>query len=240
MDSEKPDDLSFQAGIISRMMHLYGCASDAGLADRLGVQKGAVSNYRNGRRKIPITLLYKVAADTHTTLDWLMAGKSAEPAPVLMVQETRQYRTFQDESAFANYLPVRLLRDNIAAGAPAEVRDGDIEGFCLIYADKSWMPGTPEHYTCCRVRGDSMYPILTSGDIVAIDHSQKDPTRLNKKLAAFRNGDGATIKWLSCAGRDRVLGIPENKAEMESTVCLVGEEIASGIIGRVAWWWAKR
>ncbi|MFW6373424.1 MAG: helix-turn-helix domain-containing protein, partial [Thermodesulfobacteriota bacterium] len=61
MDSAKPDDLSFQAGIISRMMHLYGCAGDAGLAERLGVQKGAVSNYRNGRRKIPITLLYKVA-----------------------------------------------------------------------------------------------------------------------------------------------------------------------------------
>lgn len=240
MASEKTDDLSFQTGIISRMMHLYGCATDADLAGRLGVQKGAVSNYRNGRRKIPITLLYKVAFDTDSTLDWLMAGKSPEPAPVLTIQETDRYRTFGNEAAFSNYLPVRLLRDSISAGTPAEVRDGDIEGFCLIYADKSWMPGTPEHYTCCRVRGDSMYPILTNGDIVAIDHSQKDPNRLDQKLVAFRNGEGATIKWLSHVRKDRVLGIPENKSEMESTICLVGEEIETGIIGRVTWWWAKR
>ncbi|MEW5722444.1 MAG: S24 family peptidase [Thermodesulfobacteriota bacterium] len=40
-----------------------------------------------------------------------------------------------------------------------------------------------------------MWPILNDGDIVAIDHAERDPTHLDGKTAAFRLNGGVTIKW---------------------------------------------
>ncbi|GBC62191.1 hypothetical protein DENIS_3160 [Desulfonema ishimotonii] len=219
---------------------MYGCTRDADLAKHLGVQKGAVSNYRNGRRKIPLTLVCKVAAETGATLDWLLTGKTAAPAPVLNIQATEQVKTFHRDFTCDHYVPIRLLRDEIAAGSPSEIREQDIEGYCLMAADRACMPGNADQYTCCRVRGDSMYPVLADGDIVAIDHSQRDPRRLHKKMVAFRYDGGATVKWLSHIRKGTVLGIPENKAAIESALCLTGDEIGDSIIGRVVWWWARR
>jgi phage repressor protein C with HTH and peptisase S24 domain len=229
-----------QEGIISRMMRLYGCTKDAELAERLGVVKATISRYRKGKIRLSLAAVLKAAQETDTALDWLLTGKPSAPAPVLNIQTGAEPETFHQDFSADNYLPVRLLRDEIAAGMPSEIRDSDIDGHCLIYADKAWMPGNPENYTCCRVRGDSMYPILADGDIVAIDHSLKDPKALHKKMVAFRYSGGAAVKWLSYIKKGTVLGIPENKNSMEATICLVGEEIETGIIGKVAWWWAKR
>ncbi len=231
---------NFQKGIISRMMQLYGCKKDADLALRLGVKKGAISNYRRGRRKIPLSSVLKVAGETGAPLDWLLNGKTPNPAPVLTIRASEKAKTFHRDFAYDNYLPIRLLRDEIAAGMPSEIREKDIEGYCLMYADKAWMPGDTEQYTCCRIRGDSMYPILTGGDIVAIDHSRKDPEQLHKKMVAFREDGGAAVKWLSYVRKGLVLGIPENKNDIEKTICLVDKDVETGIIGKVAWWWAKR
>lgn len=170
-----------QEGIVSRMMRLYGCTKDAELADRMGVVKSTVSRYRNGQIKLSLAAVLKAAQETGCTADWLLTGKPSVPAPVLSIQTAASPEIFHQDFAADSYLTVRLLRDEIAAGMPSEIRDNDIDGYCLIYADKAWMPGNPENYTCCRVRGDSMYPILADGDIVAIDHSLKDPKALHKK-----------------------------------------------------------
>jgi phage repressor protein C with HTH and peptisase S24 domain len=230
----------FQAGIVSRMMQVYGCSKDEDLAERLNVKRGAVSNYRTGRRKLPLAMVLKAAGETGTTLDWLLTGKTATPAPVLEIQSGEKLKTFHGDFAYENYIPVKLLKDEIAAGMPADIREQDIDGYCLMFADKSWMPGDPEQYTCCRVKGDSMYPVLNDGDIVAIDHSQKDPELLHKQMAAFRYNGGAAVKWLSYIKKGMVLGIPENKNVSESAICLLGDEIETGIIGKVAWWWGRR
>lgn len=82
---------------------------------------------------------------------------------------------------------------------------------------------------------------LSDGDIVAIDHLGKDPGQLDKEMVAFRVGGGVTIKWLKFfADQELVVGVPENKDEFDTVVTLKGEEIDEGIVGRVAWWWAKR
>lgn len=229
-----------QKGIVSRMMSLYGCTKDAELAERLGVVKTTISKYRRGRIKLSLAAVLKAARETGSTADWILTGTPSVPAPVLTVRTGEKSETFHQDFAAENYLTVRLLKDEIAAGMPSEIRDNDIDGYCLVYADKAWMPGNPENYTCCRVRGDSMYPILADGDIIAVDHSVRDPKILHKKMVAFRYGGGAAVKWLSYIKKGTVLGIPENKNSMEATICLVGEEIETGIIGKVAWWWAKR
>ncbi len=235
----KPDSDGIQGSIVSRMMQLYGCSKYVELAKKLGVDRGTVSKYRKGQTRLSLSMIMEVADETGASLDWLLAGKTTEPQ-VLEIRTSEKMKTSDRDLGGGSYVPVKLLKDEISAGTPAEIRDHDIDGYCLMYADKTWMLGDPEQYTCCRIKGDSMYPILSDGDIIAIDHSQKDPHRLHKKMAAFRYEGGASVKWLSYAKKGIVLGVPENKESIDTSICLIGEDIDRGIIGKVAWWWSKR
>ena len=87
-----------------------------------------------------------------------------------------------------------------------------------------------------------MAPILNTGDLVAIDHSQRLAEDLNGKMVAFRANGGVTIKWLTIKEKEGlIMGLPENRDFAHEAVILkTEEEQEHGIVGRIAWWWAKR
>ena len=101
-----------------------------------------------------------------------------------------------------HYAPVPLLKDAAAAGSPRAIVEGDIEGYALVHY--AWCPN-PANFSCLRVRGDSMAPILHNGAIVALDHTLRDPLALNQKMVAARYEDGVTIKWLERQPDGRLL-----------------------------------
>ncbi|MBU2548326.1 MAG: S24 family peptidase [Proteobacteria bacterium] len=154
-------------------------------------------------------------------------------------------RLVQDAVAQGLYLSIPLLKDAVAAGPPTEVDEQDIEGWVLIYADRHWLRGDPVNYTCVRVQGRSMYPVLDHGDIVAIDHQcvpldLDELKRLNGKMVAFRVEGGVTIKWFKyIEDKELVVGIPENRNEVDHLVALRGDQINEGIVGCIRWWWSK-
>ena len=171
--------------------------------------------------------------------------RQAEP-PTLIVQTTNHFRPVENAIEQGRYIPVRLLADRAAAGPPSEINESDVEGWALIYADREWMPHSPENYTCIRVRGDSMFPVLADGDLVAIDHAMKPTNEANLsylegKMCAFRVDGGVTIKWFKYISKEQaVVGIPENRNELEHIVVLRKDDIYEGVIGMVRWWWSKR
>lgn len=133
-----------------------------------------------------------------------------------------------------HFVPVPLLTDAAAAGAPRAIAEADIEGYALIpYA---WCPN-PDNFTCLRVRGDSMAPVLHDGAIVAVDHTRRDPLALNQKMVAARYQDGVTIKWLERRSEDTLLLVPENKSH---PVLTLPRSPDNPIVGMVAWWWNKQ
>lgn len=202
-------------------------------------------------RQLPLKAILNWAIENKVPVDWLLTGEepprqiAEAPDIVFLAQEEGgQIRPRTDMEG--NYIAVPLLTDSVAAGAPAEVNETDVESWAIIYKDKAWLPHAPENYTCVRVRGKSMYPVLDDGDIVAIDHAVRPSTKeelrgLCGKMAAFRVDDGVTIKWLKFDFKSgTVVGVPENDAEMDHLVVLKGEEINEGIVGIVRWWWSKR
>lgn len=209
-----------------------------------GIDDGHFRRLLNGTARWNTSLITAVAHGLHVPPEQIVAGRDLNippPCPSIVVEQVPRFRTFAHEFSFDHYIPIRLLGGEAAAGAPSEVREDDVEGWVLIYASREWMPGDPENYTAVHVRGLSMWPILGDGDIVAIDHSQRDPQRLDKKMVVFRSNGGVTIKWLRyLPEKGVVMGVPENKDELDAVVVLRGEEINTGIVGRVAWWWAKR
>lgn len=217
------------------------CGNNASEFNKRIAQRDAATKWKKPGAKPSLDALLKISERFNCSLDWLLAGKEpAEVSPNIVIQTTDKLKTFHREFAMDNYIPVRLLADKVAAGSPAEINERDIAGWCLIYADKEWLPHNPNNYTCCQVQGKSMYPILDDGDIVAIDHDEKDPRSLDKKMVAFRKDGGVTIKWLKVLENGLIVGVPENKDNFDSVISLRGEEINKGIVGKVAWWWAKR
>ncbi len=146
-----------------------------------------------------------------------------------------------------NYIiPIPLLKDPVAARPPSEVKEEDIEGAAIIY--RQWCHN-PENFTCARIgpTDDSMCPILTPGDIVAIDHSEeaRKPSRNPKKpvMMAIKENRGVTVKWVFIRkrkGRNELVCYPQNQERQEPVLTFVDEEINNGIVGKVAWWWSRR
>jgi hypothetical protein len=161
-------------------------------------------------------------------------------APQVPTQSKKENAAFVAEEVRRDrFVTVPLLADAIAGGSPRRVNADDIEDYALIHAD--WCPH-PEHVTCVRVRGDSMSPILTDGSIVAIDHSRRNPKQLDGKMVAFRQGDGASVKWCKVVSKDLVMGLPENKDSLaaDSLLLFQGDDIDDCVIGCVLWWWGRR
>jgi phage repressor protein C with HTH and peptisase S24 domain len=196
--------------------------------------RDSISTARRFSRALRVPLCELLGEPYHTII---------KSPPTLQIQKVDRFKRFDDTFSSESYIPIRLLEGAAAAGSPTEVLDYEPENaqWVLIYASREWMPNNPEDYTCVKVSGQSMYPILSDGDIVAVDHAVKDPAVLDGKMAVFRIDGGITIKWLKYK-KDLgvVVGIPENRDELDHVVMLSGPQINTGIVGKVAWWWSKR
>lgn len=223
--------------------------SQAELARKIGTIPANVSKILSGNLgSDSIEWMMRFAAALEVDPSALLLGREAarptrKLSPRLLIEQVEKFETYDNASSLAKseYAAVRLLKDGAAATPVSEIGEQDIDGWVLIYASREWMHHDAEFYTCVRVRGYSMYPVLAPGDIVAIDHLDCDPQNLADKLVAFREANGATIKWLrSYPARRLVIGEPENRDERDSTLIMDTEEAQQAILGKVAWWWAKR
>lgn len=152
------------------------------------------------RRWFTQEALARIGADAPLVLDALLparrAGQGPLPAAELRVVTATDWpERFRALQGLDHYAPIPLLKDAAAAGSPraGRVTEADIDGYALIYY--AWCPN-PANFTCVRVRGDSMTPILHDGAIVALEHTQRDPLALNQKTVAARVEEGVTVKWL--------------------------------------------
>lgn len=223
--------------------------SQAQLAQKIGTTPANVSKILSGNLgSDSIDWMLKFAAALDVDPCALLLGREATRpprriSPRLLIEHLEKFALHDQASPLAStqYTAVRLLNDSAAAARIADIEPHDIDGWALVYASREWMRHDPEFYTCIRMRGYSMYPVLAPGDIVAVDHLDGDPAELADKMVAFREDSGATVRWLrSYPARGLFVGEPENRDEKDSTLILDEEETRRSILGRVAWWWAKR
>lgn len=85
-----------------------------------------------------------------------------------------------------------------------------------------------------------MKPTIESGSLVGIDHSNKNPNKLDGKIVAIRKNNEAIIARLRMISKNLALGIPDNPDSIDETVVLRGDEIVDSIIGKVSWWWGQQ
>ena len=182
--------------------------------------------------------LIRIGATSNLVLEALLKGRTEGPGPlpggelrvVAPVDSSERLRALE---GLDHYSPVPLLHDAAAAGPPRAIAESDIEGYVLV--PYGWCPDT-QNFSCLRVRGDSMTPILNDGAIVGIDRTQRDPAMLQQQMVAARYEDGVTIKWLERQPDGALLLVPENKTH--PTLTLPRTE-ANPILGAVSWSWNR-
>jgi SOS-response transcriptional repressor LexA len=105
----------------------------------------------------------------------------------------------------------------------------------MLAAPDLWCPN-PEETNCLRVRGSSMSPLISDGDIVAVDCSQTDPKELTGKIVvSWQQEHGLVLSRFLFVNGTQLLE-SENR---EYAPVALGRNRNWRIIGRVLWWIRK-
>lgn len=152
-------------------------------------------------------------------------GYEAKPRPIIEV------------NADDHFGSIPLLSDPASLGSGLVIDEAEVmEEPCLIHKRILKKGHT---YRAIFVKGDSMIPILEDGDMVAIDLTERDPKRLNKKLIACHTGDfEVTVKRLFIA-KDKFYFRAFNRKWEEEHAPLITAQKDGLILGKVVWAWKE-
>ncbi len=204
--------------------------------DIIGVSHTSVKRYEEGT--LPdINILLKIASAGKIDLGMLILGellpvdvREARPLEINIIDDKKHKADGLKEY---DYIPVPITEGKVAAGAPRIMEDDTID-YLLIHF---WMLKKSEvskNIIACRLEGESMYPHLSSGDIVIIDRGiDKDKIEERRIYAIFESG-GITVKMLQKDGPHLYL-VPSNSAEKIRHVDL--REVEHPVVGLVVGAW---
>ncbi len=204
------------------------------LARRTGLQYTALKKIEEGKTDPRADTLLKIARGIGVEPSRFFAEDAALRPPVVLniVPPERGERVFQPK--FLATLP--LFADAASLGTGREINELDIESFLVVPKDQ--LPNGENCY-CIKVTGESMEPVFSTGDMVAIDFSQNDPALLEGAFVACRLGEGeVTVKQLKVKPNHFHLKGVNPDWEDEQGPLLVPKK--DGIIlGKVVWQWRK-
>ena len=175
--------------IVGRIKEVKGFKSDRQVADFLGVSKGTVSNWMT-RNSIDFPLVINKLPEVD--LNWLLTGRGTpihRPNHVSseLAEGETSFMPYRRDAAAAN---LRTIFDN---------KHQFVLGRIVI-------PNIPTCDGAVYVSGDSMYPLLKSGDIVGYKeiHSLESIIYGERYLVAFDlDGDEyLTVKYINRSDRE--------------------------------------
>ena len=130
-------------------------------------------------------------------------------------------------------IPVLAAHAATHGGKGDQVLDLDtIPAQEMLAAPAMWCPH-PSQTSCLRVRGESMSPLISDNDIVAVDRSETDPDTLSGKIVVTWQRDSGLIlsRFLQVNG---VQLLESENREYEAVK--LGKNRNWRIIGKVLWW----
>lgn len=150
-----------KSSVLERVKQALNVSSDIALAQVLGIARSTLSNWRS-RGSIDYDLLFSKCK--HVNLDWLLTGHgSMQRCDVTQLAELDVAEKF----------PLRTDHNVDLQSVPLYELDA-AAGLVALFADATrptpinhlQIPDLPPCDGAIYVRGDSMYPLLKSGDIV--------------------------------------------------------------------------
>lgn len=135
--------------------------SRASLAEKLGVSPDKIKHVETGHQRADHELLFALRTRLGVDLNALIGGDTS--GQILPMSSERD----------PDFVSVRRFSVEVAAGEGALVQDEDCTGFYAF--NRKWLARrnlSPASLVVVAVRGDSMEPRLSSGDLILVDRAQ--------------------------------------------------------------------
>lgn len=197
--------------------------------------------YENGKAFPPRQRLSKIVAALGISEHMLLFGREQEiHYPDVQIVVVARFKNAVREAErgidVSQYLGLPLLEEQWAGGSAREINE-HVRGWTVIHRNQ--LKGRERgNLIAVQITGDSMYPIIRSGAIVAVDQHEREPVKDSEAIYAIRTeGSKATIKHVKREGQLLVL-YPANLATRETFPPYIDLAIdQQPIIGRVIWCW---
>lgn len=203
------------------------------LADKVGVSQQSIAKIENGETLQP-RKIKQLADALGVTVNWLQFGDLDGNG-----QDTNMVVKDWEDTAPDPYLftqiPVLDIELSAGNGSEAEVIESESNTYPLRKEELRAAGVSPADARIVRILGNSLFPVLTNGDKVAVDLKQTYPVR-DGDLYAIRDGVLLRVKILVNRPDGGIILKSYNKDEYPDEI-LTYEERNSRIhiIGRVFW-----
>ncbi len=201
------------------------------LAAKLSLNADVLQMYEKGIGQIPLDLLNELAkklgAAPH---EFLLEGEAHPARPpefkVIQAASAKPAMKLNEE----DFVSIPLTASSIAAGHPI-IQENAIEDYVLLHVRAV---GRRKNLVASRVDGESMEPMLRSGDIVVIDRNDKKIQK-NRIYAIFFE-EGLTAKYVE-KQKDMLVLRPVNPNAQVQIVSL--NEHPDPVVGRIIGAWKE-
>ena len=199
------------------------------MAAKVSLEPQVLKIYETGKCTLSTDIIQDLCKKLSVSpLQWLVEG--GEPAlPELKIYQAASTRTKLQINS-EDYVSIPLTDSAIAAGQPI-IPGENIEDYVLLHVRAA---KKRTNLVATRVDGDSMEPMLHSGDIVVIDRNDKKIIR-NKIFAIFHD-NGLTAKYLERKKHLLILRPINPTAEVQ---IIDLNEHADPIVGRIIGAWKE-
>lgn len=201
------------------------------LAEKVSINLKILDLYEKGQAQISFDLLADLAKKLETSPHVFLVEEDAYPVQV------PELKVFQANSAKnapklreEDYVSIPLTESSIAAGQPI-IQADKIEDYVLLHIRAA---GKRNNLVASRVDGDSMEPMLHSGDIVVIDRDDKRIVK-NRIYAIFHE-EGLTAKYVE-RKKELLILRPINPNSDVQIIDL--KELPDPIVGRIIGAWKE-
>jgi SOS-response transcriptional repressor LexA len=161
------------------------------LAARTSINSRVLEFYEKGQTPIPLDLLNDLAKKLNVAPHEFLVEEESQPVQI------PELKVFQAASAKnapklreEDYISIPLTESSIAAGQPI-IQADKIEDYVILHIRAA---GRRNNLVASRVDGESMEPMLHSGDIVVIDRN--DRRVVKNRIYAIFHEDGLTAKYV--------------------------------------------
>lgn len=193
---------------------------DAAVKLRGGIAVGTLNNAQSGTNLPSTETLIKLSAATGRSIDWMLTGC-----------EQQTYQVPDDFTA------VPLLPEAVSAGDGREASANDGEAADHVLFRREFLRSlsvNPQKAALLTVRGDSMEPTLSSGDLILADTGDQDISTAGVFVISV---DGsAMVKRLMRRGDGSVMVISDNQQLYPPETVAADRADLFRVIGRVRWY----
>jgi len=199
------------------------------LATKTSINATILEFYEKGQAPIPLDLLNDLAKKLNVAPHEFLLEEESHQVPELKVFQAASAKN-APKLREEDYVSIPLTESSIAAGQPI-IQADKIEDYVILHIRAA---GRRNNLVASRVDGESMEPMLHSGDIVVIDRD--DRRVLKNKIYAIFHEDGLTAKYVE-RKKDLLILHPLNPTFDPQSIKL--QEHPDPIVGRIIGAWKQ-